>query len=104
MHIWCRGPTGRLGDELAPVHEAHPYHVDRGNLLTKPLLHLSLFFKRHRDEYYRWLNAVRTAGDWENWHDFFLDEVAMIDRGRGGRTGTRALRPRRRRSNSCARA
>jgi Fic family protein len=47
-------------------------------LLTKPLLYLSLFFKRHRDDYYRRLTAVRIEGDWEGWLDFFLDGVATI--------------------------
>ncbi len=41
-------------------------------------MYLSLFFKRHRDEYYRRLNAVRVDGDWEGWIDFFLDGVATI--------------------------
>lgn len=40
--------------------------------------YLSLFFKRHRDDYYRRLNAVRVDGDWEGWLDFFLDGVATI--------------------------
>ncbi|MEO0460576.1 MAG: hypothetical protein AAF219_07020 [Myxococcota bacterium] len=34
-------------------------------LLREPLLYLSLFFKRHRAEYYRRLSAVRAEGDWE---------------------------------------
>jgi Fic family protein len=42
------------------------------------LLHLSLFFKRHREEYYRGLNNVRIKGDWEAWLDFLLDGVATI--------------------------
>lgn len=46
--------------------------------LVSVILYLSLFFKRHRDEYYRRLNAVRTDGDGEGWLDFFLDGVATI--------------------------
>src|SRR5262249_35418836 len=42
------------------------------------LLYLSLFFKRHRAEYYRRLGAVREAGDWEGWMSFFLEGVATI--------------------------
>jgi Fic family protein len=41
-------------------------------------VYLSLFFKRHRDEYYRRLATVRTEGDWEGWLDYFLDGVATI--------------------------
>jgi Fic family protein len=47
-------------------------------VLAKPLLYLSLFFKRHRDDYYRRLSAVRVDGDWEGWTDFFLAGVATI--------------------------
>jgi Fic family protein len=52
--------------------------LEHWHLLTKPLMYLSLFFKRHRDEYYRRLNAVRVDGDWEGWLDFFLDGVATM--------------------------
>lgn len=47
--------------------------------LTKPVLYLSHYFKRHREEYYDRLQAVRERGDWESWMAFFLrgvDEVA----------------------------
>jgi Fic family protein len=37
---------------------------------------LSLYFKQHREEYYRLLDRVRAAGDWETWLDFFLEGVA----------------------------
>ena len=50
--------------------------LERWGLLQQPLLYLSLFFKRHRAEYYRRLNAVRTDGDWEGWLAYFLDGVA----------------------------
>jgi Fic family protein len=52
--------------------------LEHWELLRAPLLYLSLFFKRHREEYYRRLNAVRTEGDWEGWTDYFLDGVATI--------------------------
>jgi hypothetical protein len=52
--------------------------LEHWRLLTKPLLYLSLFFKRQREDYYRRLNAVRVEGDWEGWLDFFLDGVATI--------------------------
>ena len=45
-------------------------------VLAEPLLYLSLFFKEHRDEYYRLLDAVRLEGDWEGWLTFFLEGVA----------------------------
>jgi Fic family protein len=46
--------------------------------LSEPLLYLSLFFKRHRAEYYRLLNAVRLEGDWEAWVAFFLEGISTI--------------------------
>jgi Fic family protein len=45
-------------------------------VLAQPLLYLSLYFKQHRPEYYRLLDAVRQDGDWEVWLDFFLEGVA----------------------------
>jgi Fic family protein len=47
-------------------------------LLDIPLLYLSLYFKRHRAEYYRLLNAVRTDGDFESWLKYFLGGIAVI--------------------------
>ncbi|TQE98279.1 MAG: Fic family protein [Spiribacter salinus] len=44
-------------------------------VLAQPLLYLSLYFKQHRAEYYRLLDATRHEGDWEAWIDFFLQGV-----------------------------
>ena len=71
IHPYLDG-NGRIGRLLVTLLLEH------WQLLTKPLLYLSLFFKRHREEYYRRLNAVRVDGDWEGWLDFFLDGVATI--------------------------
>lgn len=46
------------------------------SVLREPSLYLSLYFKRHRAQYYDRLNAVRVDGDWEGWLGFFLDGVA----------------------------
>ena len=46
--------------------------TEHWNLLDGPFLYVSLGLKRHRQEYYRWLDEVRTSGDWEGWTDFFL--------------------------------
>jgi Fic family protein len=43
--------------------------------LSEPFLYLSLYFKTHRQEYYNWLEKVRTEGDWEGWLSFFLSGV-----------------------------
>lgn len=47
-------------------------------ILQRPLLYLSHFFQRHRQEYYDRLQAVRDAGDWESWLKFFLRGVAEV--------------------------
>ncbi len=71
IHPYLDG-NGRIGRLLVTLLLEH------WRLLTRPLLYLSLFFKRHRQEYYRRLNAVRVDGDWDAWLDFFLDGVATI--------------------------
>lgn len=43
--------------------------------LSEPTLYLSLHFKTHREQYYDWLQKVRTEGDWEGWLRFFLTGV-----------------------------
>lgn len=47
-------------------------------VLSRPLLYLSYFFKQHRADYYRLLQAVRDEGDWESWLKFFLRGVAQV--------------------------
>ena len=44
-------------------------------VLEKPLLYLSLYFKRHRQTYYDLLQRVRTDGTWEEWLDFFVTGI-----------------------------
>jgi len=45
-------------------------------LLPQPLLYLSAFFERFRDDYYNLLLSVSQKGKWENWIRFFLRAVA----------------------------
>lgn len=71
IHPFLDG-NGRLGRLLIALL------LEDWGLLREPLLYLSLFFKRHRAEYYRRLSAVRTEGDWEGWTNFFLEGVATI--------------------------
>ena len=71
IHPYLDG-NGRIGRLLITLLLEH------WSLLEKPLLYLSLFFKRNQAEYYRRLGNVRIEGDWEGWLDFFLDGVATI--------------------------
>lgn len=47
-------------------------------VLSKPVLYLSFFFKKHRQEYYELLQSVRDQGDWESWLRFFLRGIAEV--------------------------
>jgi len=46
------------------------------NVLSKPLLYLSAFFEKHRQEYYELLLKVSSTGAWREWIEFFLRAVA----------------------------
>jgi Fic family protein len=46
-------------------------------LLTQPLLYLSAYFERHREEYYARLLGVSQEGSWDMWIRFFLRAVAV---------------------------
>jgi Fic family protein len=68
IHPFLDG-NGRIGRLLIALL------VEHWKLLSSPLLYVSLGFKRHRQEYYERLNAVRADGDWEGWTSFFLECV-----------------------------
>ena len=68
IHPFLDG-NGRMGRLLIA------FILHHGGVLQRPLLYLSLYFKQHRDEYYRLLDLVRREGDWEAWLDFFLEGV-----------------------------
>lgn len=68
IHPFLDG-NGRVGRLLISMILHH------NGILSQPLLYLSLYLKRNRDEYYRLLNTVRATGDWEQWVEFFLRGV-----------------------------
>jgi Fic family protein len=47
-------------------------------VMHRPLLYLSYYFKKNRQEYYDRLNMVRNTGNYEQWVDFFLKGVVDI--------------------------
>lgn len=73
IHPFLDG-NGRVGRLLIT------FWLVRHGILRRPVLYLSLYFKRHRAEYYDRLNAVRTEGAWEAWVRFFLKGVAEASR------------------------
>ncbi|MFM2429393.1 MAG: hypothetical protein RLZZ511_606 [Cyanobacteriota bacterium] len=48
------------------------------NILQRPLLYISYYFKKYRSEYYDHLQAVRDSGNWEGWLKFFLRGVYEV--------------------------
>lgn len=69
IHPFLDG-NGRVGRLLVTLLLVH-----RG-VLSRPLLYLSYYLKRHRASYYDRLMGIRVDGDWEGWMRFFLDGVA----------------------------
>jgi Fic family protein len=70
IHPFIDG-NGRVGRLLITL-----MLCERG-LLSFPLLYLSAYFEKHRDEYYRRLLAVSQEGDWRGWLEFFLRGVSI---------------------------
>lgn len=74
IHPFLDG-NGRVGRLLITLLLCH------AQILREPMLYLSLYFKQHREEYYRLLDVVRQDGDWEAWLAFFLDGVTTTANG-----------------------
>jgi Fic family protein len=68
IHPFLDG-NGRVGRLLVTL----VFQVE--GVLHEPLLHLSLYLKQRRDEYYALLDLVRKEGDWEAWLEFFATGV-----------------------------
>ncbi|HQQ28079.1 MAG TPA: Fic family protein [Syntrophales bacterium] len=69
IHPFLDG-NGRLGRLLIT------FYLLWKKVLSRPLLYLSYYFKRNRQEYYDRLQMVRDKGDYEQWIAFFLKGVA----------------------------
>jgi Fic family protein len=69
IHPFLDG-NGRIGRLLVSLL------LCRDGLLREPLLYLSDFLERNREEYYERLLAVSRAGAWSSWIEFFLRGVA----------------------------
>lgn len=68
IHPFVDG-NGRVGRLLITFFLCH-----RG-YFSQPLLYLSSFFEKHRDDYYRLLLRTSQKGDWFSWFEFFLNAV-----------------------------
>jgi Fic family protein len=68
IHPFLDG-NGRLGRLIIT------FYLHWKGVLEKPLLYLSYFFKKNRQEYYDRLNLARGKGNYEQWITFFLKGV-----------------------------
>jgi Fic family protein len=68
IHPFLDG-NGRLGRLLIT------FYLCQQRILQKPLLYLSEFFMKFRQEYYDRLRSVHTNDDVENWLKFFLEGI-----------------------------
>lgn len=73
IHPYLDG-NGRIGRLLITL-----FLMERGRL-SQPLLYLSDYIERHRQDYYRLLLRVRTDGDYAAWIRFFLIGVEETSR------------------------
>lgn len=71
IHPFMDG-NGRIGRLLIT------FLLCQRDILRRPLLYLSHYFKQHRQEYYDALMRIRDDGDWENWLKFFLQGVFEV--------------------------
>jgi len=70
IHPFLDG-NGRIGRLLIT------FYLCQQKVLHKPLLYLSEFFKKYRQEYYDRLNAFHKKDDVERWLKFFLEGIAI---------------------------
>jgi Fic family protein len=73
IHPFLDG-NGRIGRLLIT------FYIYWKEILEKPLLYLSFYFKKNKEEYYRRLMDIRLNGDWENWLKFFLKGVIEVSK------------------------
>lgn len=71
IHPFLDG-NGRVGRLLIT------FLLTEREILHKPVLYLSHYFKQHRQTYYERLQAVRDHGAWEEWLVFFLRGVVEV--------------------------
>ena len=71
IHPFLDG-NGRVGRLLIT------FLLTEQGVLERPVLYLSHYLKRHRQEYYDRLQGVRDQGDWGGWLIFFLRGVAEV--------------------------
>jgi len=93
-HEGVEYPLIKCGLLHAQFETIHPFYDGNGRIgrllvsfflceqgiLDRPLLYLSYYFKRYRQEYYDSLMAVRHEGNWEGWLKFFLVGMVQVSK------------------------
>ena len=69
IHPFLDG-NGRLGRLLIT------FFLCQQKVLQKPLLYLSVYFKKYQKNYYYWLNQVHEKDDVEGWLKFYLQGIS----------------------------
>jgi len=97
LELYLHDPTEvpvliKVGLAHAQFESIHPFLDGNGRIgrllitlllcekgiLKRPLLYLSNYFVRTRDEYYHRLQAIRDGGKWEEWLEYFLTGVSSV--------------------------
>ncbi|MCK4255712.1 Fic family protein, partial [candidate division WOR-3 bacterium] len=73
IHPFLDG-NGRVGRLLIT------FYLCQQEILQRPLLYLSDYFKRYRSEYYDKLSTIHKKDNFEDWIKFFLDGVIEISK------------------------
>lgn len=61
--------NGRIGRLLVPIY------LQTRNVLDRPVLYISAYFEKHREQYIDYLYNVSTKRDWLPWINFFLSAM-----------------------------
>lgn len=76
IHPFLDG-NGRMGRLLVT------FYLCGNGILSRPLLYLSLYINRHKQDYMALLNGTRREGDHESWIRFFLEGVIAVSKEAG---------------------
>lgn len=82
LHPFLDG-NGRIG------RIAIPLFLFAKKMLSQPMFYISSYLESNREDYYRTLNNISHAGDWNGWIEFFLR--AIISQARSNSTKVREI-------------
>jgi Fic family protein len=71
IHPFLDG-NGRVGRLLIT------FLLCQNDILIRPVLYISHYFKQNRQQYYELLQGIRDRGEWESWIKFFLKGISTV--------------------------